>query len=74
MILMKVPYPMGYYAKGLDGPASTIPNRRLDRGRGLWSARRRRTPWLNESARARTDGRAHPGATRSAGALGGRGT
>ena len=46
MILMKVPYPMGYYAKGLDA--------RIDdpkagwKGRGLWSASGDRTPWLNE--------------------------
>jgi hypothetical protein len=46
MILMRVPYPMGFYAKGLDG--------RIDdpaagwKGRGLWSASGDRTPWLNE--------------------------
>lgn len=46
MILMRVPYPMGYYAKGLDA--------RIDdptagwKGRGLWSASGDRTPWLNE--------------------------
>jgi hypothetical protein len=46
MILLRVPYPMGFYAKGLDG--------RIDdpsagwKGRGLWSATGDRTPWLNE--------------------------
>ena len=46
MVLMRVPYPMGFYAKGLDG--------RIDdpkagwKGRGLWSASGDRTPWLNE--------------------------
>jgi len=46
MILMRVPYPMGFYAKGMDG--------RIDdanagwKGRGLWSASGDRTPWLNE--------------------------
>jgi hypothetical protein len=46
MILMRVPYPMGFYAKGLDA--------RIDdlnagwKGRGLWSASGDRTPWLNE--------------------------
>jgi hypothetical protein len=46
MVLLKVPYPMGYYAKGLDA--------RIDdanagwKGRGLWSASGDRTPWLNE--------------------------
>jgi hypothetical protein len=46
MILMRVPYPMGFYAKGLDA--------RIDdpkagwKGRGLWSSSGDRTPWLNE--------------------------
>jgi hypothetical protein len=46
MIMMRVPYPMGFYAKGL--------NARIDdpdigwKGRGLWSASGDRTPWLNE--------------------------
>jgi hypothetical protein len=46
MVLMRVPYPMGFYAKGLDG--------RIDdanagwKGRGLWSSSGDRTPWLNE--------------------------
>ena len=45
-ITLRVPYPMGFYAKGLDG--------RIDdpkagwKGRGLWSASGDRTPWLNE--------------------------
>ena len=46
MILLRVPYPMGFYAKGLDA--------RIDdpqtgwKGRGLWSSSGDRTPWLNE--------------------------
>jgi hypothetical protein len=38
MIIMKVPYPTGFYAKGLDG--------RIDdpdagwKGRGLWTSKR----------------------------------
>ena len=46
MVLMRVPYPMGFYAKGMDA--------RIDdpaagwKGRGLWSASGDRTPWLNE--------------------------
>ena len=46
MILMRIPYPMGFYAKGMDG--------RIDdpkagwKGRGLWSTSGDRTPWLNE--------------------------
>lgn len=46
MITLRVPYPLGFYAKGFDG--------RIDdpkagwKGRGLWSASGDRTPWLNE--------------------------
>ena len=46
MIIMRVPYPLGFYAKGLDG--------RIDdpkagwKGRGLWTTSGDRTPWLNE--------------------------
>ena len=49
MILMRVPYPMGFYAKGLDG--------RIDdpsagwKGRGLWSTSGDRTPWLMEGGK-----------------------
>jgi hypothetical protein len=46
MILMRVPYPMGFYAKGLDGRIDD-PNAGW-KGRGLWSASGDRTPWLNE--------------------------
>jgi hypothetical protein len=67
MVLMRVPYPMGYYAKGLDARIDD-PNGGW-KGRGLWSASGDRTPGSTSSARARADGRAHPGAARSAGAL-----
>jgi hypothetical protein len=46
MIILRVPYPMGFYAKGFDG--------RIDdpkvgwKGRGLWTTSGDRTPWLNE--------------------------
>jgi hypothetical protein len=49
MILMRVPYPMGFFAKGLDG--------RIDdasagwKGRGLWSTNGDRTPWLMEGGK-----------------------
>jgi len=49
MILMRIPYPMGFYAKGLDG--------RIDdanagwKGRGLWSTSGDRTPWLMEGGK-----------------------
>jgi hypothetical protein len=49
MILMRIPYPMGFYAKGFDG--------RIDdasagwKGRGLWSTSGDRTPWLMEGGK-----------------------
>lgn len=49
MVTLRVPYPMGFYAKGLDG--------RIDdpdagwKGRGLWSASGDRTPWLMEGGK-----------------------
>ncbi|HWP25883.1 MAG TPA: carboxypeptidase regulatory-like domain-containing protein [Xanthobacteraceae bacterium] len=49
MILLRIPYPMGFYAKGLDG--------RIDdpkagwKGRGLWSTNGDRTPWLMEGGK-----------------------
>src|ERR1700733_7522159 len=52
MIVMKVPYPTGFYAKGLDG--------RIDdpktgwKGRGLWSSEGDRTPWLKEGGKGMT--------------------
>ena len=50
MIVMKVPYPTGFYAKGLDG--------RIDdpkagwKGRGLWTSSGDRVPWHRKAARA----------------------
>lgn len=46
MILMRVPYPMGFYAKGMDARIDD-PNAGW-KGRGLWSSSGDRTPWLNE--------------------------
>lgn len=49
MILLRIPYPMGFYAKGMDG--------RIDdakagwKGRGLWSTNGDRTPWLMETGK-----------------------
>ena len=46
MIVLRVPYPMGFYSKGFDG--------RIDdpkagwKGRGLWTSTGDRAPWLNE--------------------------
>ncbi len=49
MVTLRVPYPMGFYAKGFDG--------RIDdpkagwKGRGLWAANGDRTPWLVEGGK-----------------------
>ena len=43
---MRVPYPIGFSAKWLDGRIDD-PNAGW-KGRGLWSASGDRTPWLNE--------------------------
>jgi hypothetical protein len=49
MILLRVPYPLGFYAKGFDG--------RIDdanagwKGRGLWTTSGDRTPWLMEGGK-----------------------
>jgi hypothetical protein len=52
MIVLRVPYPMGFYAKGLDA--------RIDdpkagwKGKGLWSSEGDRTPWLKEGGKGMT--------------------
>jgi hypothetical protein len=52
MIVLRVPYPIGFYAKGLDA--------RIDdpkagwKGRGLWSSEGDRTPWLKEGGKGMT--------------------
>ena len=49
MITLRVPYPIGFYAKGFDG--------RIDdpkagwKGRGLWSATGDRVPWFKETGK-----------------------
>ena len=49
MIVLRVPYPIGFYAKGFDG--------RIDdpkagwKGRGLWTTSGDRTPWLMEGGK-----------------------
>ena len=49
MVVLRVPYPLGFYPKGFDG--------RIDdpkagwKGRGLWSASGDRTPWLREGGK-----------------------
>ena len=48
-VTLRIPYPLGFYAKGLDG--------RIDdpsvgwKGRGLWVASGDRTPWLKEGGK-----------------------
>jgi hypothetical protein len=57
MIVLRVPYPMGFYAKGFDG--------RIDdpkagwKGRGLWAANGDRTPWLIETGKGTRPFAAH---------------
>jgi hypothetical protein len=52
MVSLRVPYPMGFYAKGFDG--------RIDdpnigwKGRGLWTSSGDRTPWLQEGGKGMT--------------------
>lgn len=49
MVVLRVPYPLGFFAKGFDG--------RIDdpkagwKGRGLWAANGDRTPWLIEGGK-----------------------
>ncbi|MCK9907967.1 carboxypeptidase-like regulatory domain-containing protein [Microbacteriaceae bacterium K1510] len=49
MVSLRIPYPMGFYAKGLDGRIDD-PNAGW-KGRGLWSTNGDRTPWLMEGGK-----------------------
>jgi hypothetical protein len=49
MIMLRVPYPMGFFAKGLDARIDD-PNAGW-KGRGLWSTSGDRTPWLMEGGK-----------------------
>jgi len=49
MIVLRIPYPMGFYAKGLDGRIDD-PNGGW-KARGLWTASGDRVPWLREGGR-----------------------
>jgi hypothetical protein len=49
MILLRVPYPLGFYAKGFDGRIDD-PNAGW-KGRGLWSSSGDRAPWLMENGK-----------------------
>jgi len=49
MVMLRIPYPLGFYAKGLDGRIDD-PNAGW-KGRGLWSTSGDRTPWLMEGGK-----------------------
>ena len=49
MVVLRVPYPMGFYAKGFDGRIDD-PNAGW-KGRGLWTTSGDRPPWLREGGR-----------------------
>ena len=46
MVMLRIPYPMGFYAKGLDGRIDD-PNGGW-KGRGLWSSAGDRAPGSGE--------------------------
>jgi hypothetical protein len=52
MVVLRVPYPIGFYAKGFDGRIDD-PNAGW-KGRGLWSSEGDRTPWLKEGGKGMT--------------------
>jgi hypothetical protein len=49
MIVLRVPYPLGFYAKGFDGRIDD-PNAGW-KGRGLWTTSGDRAPWLMEGGK-----------------------
>jgi len=49
MVMIRIPYPIGFYAKGFDGRIDD-PNAGW-KGRGLWSTNGDRTPWLMEGGK-----------------------
>jgi hypothetical protein len=51
MVTLRVPYPMGFYAKGFDGRIDD-PNAGW-KGRGLWTTSGDRAPWLKEGGKGR---------------------
>jgi hypothetical protein len=57
MVVLRVPYPIGFYAKGFDG---RIDDPRAGwKGRGLWAANGDRTPWLIEGGKGTRPFAAH---------------
>ena len=64
MVVLRMPYPMGFYAKGLDGRIDD-PNAGW-KGRGLWSDERRPHAVAERERQGQPPaGRAHPGAART---------
>ena len=57
MVSLRVPYPLGFYAKGFDGRIDD-PNAGW-KGRGLWAANGDRTPWLIEGGKGTKPFAAH---------------
>ena len=52
MVMLRVPYPLSFYAKGLD---ARIDNSKAGwKGRGLWGSEGDRTPWLKEGGKGMT--------------------
>jgi len=49
MVVLRVPYPLGFYAKGFDGRIDD-PNAGW-KGRGLWTTTGDRAPWLKEGGK-----------------------
>jgi hypothetical protein len=49
MVVLRVPYPLGFYAKGFDGRIDD-PNAGW-KGRGLWTTSGDRAPWLKEGGK-----------------------
>jgi hypothetical protein len=49
MVVLRVPYPLGFFSKGFDGRIDD-PNAGW-KGRGLWAANGDRTPWLIEGGK-----------------------
>ena len=49
MVTIRIPYPLSFYAKGMDGRIDD-PNAGW-KGRGLWSTNGDRTPWLKEGGK-----------------------
>ncbi len=49
MVMLRIPYPLGFFAKGLDGRIDD-PNAGW-KGRGLWSTSGDRVPWMMEGGK-----------------------